>query len=372
MSLRLRVLVATVLVVVVAVGVTAFVASQRTSGEFQRYVEHGGSLRYRRFAGILARAYSLHHGWDNIEADVEQMAQISGQRVVVTDAQGRVIGDSERGLVGKLASPAWASTSSPILAGGAHVGTLYLDPVAGPDPADVAFVSAINRSVLLGALVAILAAVAVTLGFSTAILRPVQSLTAAAQRMAKGDLSVHVPVDTEDEIGQLAHAFNAMAGSLSQQEQLRRNMVGDIAHELRTPLTNLRGYLEAARDGLLAPDAALVDNLYEETMLLQRLVADLQELALAEAGQLALERQATPLAGVVEQAVGILRPQADAKGVALRIELSCRSAPGRRRPRAHRAGAAQPPEQCPRAHPLWWRDPRHCVGRGPDGHRLRV
>ena len=125
----------------------------------------------------------------------------------------------------------------------------------------------------------------ITLVLSGRILRPVEQLTAAAQRMEQGDLTVRVPVESEDEIGHLAHAFNAMAGSLAQQEQLRRNMVSDVAHELRTPLTNLRGYLEAARDGLLAPDAALVDNLYEETMLLSRLVADLQELAQAEAGQ---------------------------------------------------------------------------------------
>ena len=108
--------------------------------------------------------------------------------------------------------------------------------------------------------------------------------------MAHGDLSVRVPVESQDELGQLAVAFNSMAGNIEQQEQLRRNMVGDVAHELRTPLTNLRGYLEAVRDGLISPDTALVDNLYEETMLLNRLVADLQELAQAEAGQLTLVR----------------------------------------------------------------------------------
>jgi len=102
---------------------------------------------------------------------------------------------------------------------------------------------------------------------------------------------------------------------------LRRNMVGDVAHELRTPLTNLRGYLEAARDGLVAPDGALVDNLYEETMLLNRLVIDLQDLAQAEAGQLTLVRQPTALQGIVEQAVSMLRPQADARGITLTIEL---------------------------------------------------
>ena len=112
-----------------------------------------------------------------------------------------------------------------------------------------------------------------------------------------------------------------MAGSLAQQEQLRRNMVTDVAHELRTPLSNLRGYLEAARYAPMMADAALVDNLYEETMLLNRLVADLQELAQAEAGRLALLRQRAPLAGIVEQAVTMLRPQANAKGLALTVHL---------------------------------------------------
>jgi signal transduction histidine kinase len=320
-SLRLRLLLATVLVVLVAAGVTAYVASRRASGEFESYVARVGSSRFARFAGVLGRYYAVDQNWDGVEPEVDRIAQISGQRVVVADDQGRIIADSDHSMLGKPASPAWARVSSPIVLDDTRVGTLYINPVSGPDPADVAFVSAINRSVLFGALVASLAAVGVTIGLSIRILRPVEQLTAAAQRMQKGDLTVRVPVDSQDEIGNLAQAFNAMAGSLAHQEQLRRNMIGDIAHELRTPLTNLRGYLEAARDGLVAPDAELVDNLYEETMLLQRLVADLQELALAEAGQLPLKLQPAALAGIVEQAVGILRPQADAKTVGLTVQL---------------------------------------------------
>jgi len=223
--------------------------------------------------------------------------------------------------MGKTVDTKWPSPAAGLVAGGALVGVLYLDPTSGAETPDTVFLTAVNRSVLFGALIAGLAAVAVTLALSSRILRPVERLTEAAQRMEKGDLTVRVPVTSEDEIGQLAHAFNSMAGSLAQQEQLRRNMVTDVAHELRTPLTNLRGYLEAARDGLLAPDSALVDNLYEETMLLSRLVADLQELAQAEAGQLTLLRQPAHLAGIVEQAVTILRPQAKAKGLTLTVDL---------------------------------------------------
>jgi signal transduction histidine kinase len=320
-SLRLRLLIAIGLVVVVALGVTAFVASQRASGEFQHYIEQTGSLRFHRFTDILSQDYGAGSSWNGVQAEVERMEQISGQRVLVADAQGKVVGDSEHKLAGEPVNPGWARLGAGIYWEGRRVGVLYVNPVAGPDPIDLAFISALNRSVLLGALVAGLAAILVTVVLASDILRPVERLTAAARRMKTGDLTVRVRVDSQDEIGELANAFNAMAGSLAEQEQLRRNMIGDIAHELRTPLTNLRGYLEAARDGLVTPDAGLVDNLYEETMLLQRLVADLQELALVEAGQLALLPQPAELAAIAEQALGILRPQADAKGVTLYADM---------------------------------------------------
>ena len=320
-SLRFRLLLATILVVFVAVGVTAFVATRRTTGEFRRFVERRDPMTDRRLAFFLARTYERTGSWDSIQSEIAQLAQMSGQRVVVADANRRIVADSEDKLIGKLIDAKWPPPSAALVSGGTLVGALYLDPMSRAERADTAFLAAVNRSVLVGALIAGLAAVAVTLALSSRILRPVERLTEAAQRMAKGDLTVRVPVTSEDEIGQLAHAFNSMAGSLAQQEQLRRNMVTDVAHELRTPLTNLRGYLEAARDDLVPADTALVDNLYEETMLLSRLVADLQELAQAEAGQLTLLRQPAHLAGIVEQAVTILRPQANAKGLTLTVDL---------------------------------------------------
>ena len=219
-SLRLRLLFAMVLVVVVAVGVTGAVASQRTLSEFESYVEHSGSTNNRRFTAALGRLYGTDQKWTTAQTEVERMAQISGRRVVIADAQGQIVGDSDHTLVGKPASANWAHSASPIMAGDTQVGTLYLDPTGGPNPADVAFISAINRSTLYGAGVATLAAIAVTLILAGGILRPVERLTAAARRMKTGDLSVQVPVESKDEIGELGHAFNAMAGSLAQQEQL--------------------------------------------------------------------------------------------------------------------------------------------------------
>ena len=79
-----------------------------------------------------------------------------------------------------------------------------------------------------------------------------------------------------------------MAADLERAEKLRRNMVADVAHELRTPLSNVAGYLEAIRDDVVKPDKETIASLSEEADLLSRLVNDLQELALADAGELKL------------------------------------------------------------------------------------
>jgi two-component system sensor histidine kinase BaeS len=96
-----------------------------------------------------------------------------------------------------------------------------------------------------------------------------------------------------------------MAARLADTERTKRQMVGDVAHELRSPVTNLRCGLEAIQDGLVALDRDRIDALHSETLLLQRLIADLQDLALAEAGGLALERHSVDTAEIVRRAVGV-------------------------------------------------------------------
>jgi signal transduction histidine kinase len=134
-------------------------------------------------------------------------------------------------------------------------------------------------------------------------LKAIEDLTAAAGRIALGRLDERVKVRARDEIAALATSFNAMADSLQRAEKLRRTMVNDIAHELRTPLSNLQGYMEGLRDGVIAIRPELFDLLYQESQMLTRLVDDLQVLALAEAGQLALRRDTVSLAALVDQIV---------------------------------------------------------------------
>lgn len=151
------------------------------------------------------------------------------------------------------------------------------------------------------------------------LLRPIRSLTGAAQRMASGDLQARVPVKGADEIARLGSAFNAMANSVETMEQQRKILVSDVAHELRNPLANVRGYLEAAQDDVFRLDDTLIDSLLEETMLLQHLIDDLQDLALADAGRLRIHPEPTDAIALAEHVIAAHRALADTADVELEL-----------------------------------------------------
>jgi len=209
-------------------------------------------------------------------------------------------------------------------------------PVRAPDGRQVASLMPIPRSSpdraagrrealvridrrLLGAAVGA-GALALLLGglLARRIVRPVEALADAARDLGAGDLSRRVEVASEDELGRLARAFNDMAAALERAEALRRRMVADVAHELRTPLAALRAQLEAIEDGLAEASPEAVASLVEDTVHLAGLVDDLQDLALAEAGRLALTRRALDLEEEIRAAARSLGLES---GPCLRLEV---------------------------------------------------
>jgi two-component system OmpR family sensor kinase/two-component system sensor histidine kinase BaeS len=127
-------------------------------------------------------------------------------------------------------------------------------------------------------------------------------------------------VQGAQEIAEVAAAFNAMADDLQKQESLRRSMIADIAHELNTPLTVMQGNLRAMLDDVYSLDRAEIATLYDETRLLSRIVDDLRELALADAGQLQLTVQPVNLREVMQNAAANFSIAADAQNV--QVEMS--------------------------------------------------
>ncbi|MGH2482754.1 MAG: HAMP domain-containing protein, partial [Ktedonobacteraceae bacterium] len=279
----------------------------------------------------MLRAYAL----GDMKRVHIQAQQVTGSnpRIILVDHDGRVVVDTsgqlpENTLIrnNQTFTTNLISTSNmPVLVVSTDIAKTFVASkvptgIGTPTPS-FDFLSVVNRSLWLVIVAAWLLALLLTLAFSNNILKPVGELTRIARHMDQGDLSQRVKIRTKDEIGKLAHAFNTMADSLAHSEELRRNMVSDIAHELRTPLTNIRGYLEGLKDHVVDPTQDIIASLYEESLILSRLVVDLQELTLAEAGQLYLLRKPSVLEEIIAKAVSSLQLQASSKQLLLLVDM---------------------------------------------------
>jgi signal transduction histidine kinase len=166
---------------------------------------------------------------------------------------------------------------------------LFVTSKPGTATASPFDLSAGNKGrIALAAAAVLVVTVAITVLAGRRLTRPLRALTAAAGRLRDGEPATRVRVRGKDEIARLAAAFNDMAETRERMERQRTDLIGDIAHELRTPLSNIRGWLEATQDGVSTVDASLVSSLLEEARLLQHVIDDLQDLALADAGTLRL------------------------------------------------------------------------------------
>jgi signal transduction histidine kinase len=310
-------------IILVTVGTIYLFVSERIATEMEYYEDISKGYRSHQIRSSLYFFYDENESWDGVQSVVQDTARVSATRIILVAANGTVVGDSKGEFLGGNYTD---SSESPIelIWENQLVGKAYIisDPDAEPYVAPFLRLSAsINRSLLVGGSVAIAIALLLTFVLSRRMTSPIGALAKAARRLGRGDLSQRVQFKGKGEVGVLAQAFNSMADDLEQAEQLRRNLVADAAHELRTPLSNIQGYLEAIRDGVIKPDAEIISSLNEEVALLSRLVNELQDLSLAEAGELKLVYQAEDITKLVKQAVTPWQPQLAAKELSLSFDL---------------------------------------------------
>jgi signal transduction histidine kinase len=349
---------------VIIVGVIVMVISVRlsTAAQLRRRVLSGDVAQANVLSALLAGYYSQNGSWNGVEdylatapkaqstpdggigpsmmgpemmgpgmmkiwGDWMGVTRTTGplaDRVVMLDSNGKVVADTGQASLGEQHPAQHVENGTPILLEGKSIGTVLVGSMIEPvlNPADEDFLRSVNFSIFLTSLtVGILALVLGSLFFRQ-ITSPLQALSQSAQAVADGDLGRYVAVQSSDEIGRLARSFNRMAESLAQADLQRRNMIADIAHELRTPLTVVQGNLEALMDGVYELTPENVATIHKQSVVLSRLVADLSDLALAEAGQLRLERNPVSLSLLITQVGEGLEVQALEKGVMLKTEIA--------------------------------------------------
>lgn len=333
--LRAKLTLAFLAVALVAVGVVALLSLQTTGSQFRQYIVHSNAATQPYLTEALATYYITNGGWTGVDAALAEYMQDSAaamgmgrgmgmmgranRGLTLADATGRVVYDSSDELTGKRLSDAALAQGLPLTVGELRVGTLLtvLPADIMLDAQGQAFLNRVRQSLLLAGLAAVALALLLGLLISWRLTAPLRQLTHAAGVIAGGDLSERVAAKGRDEIADLGRAFNRMAASLETGETLRRNLMADVAHELRTPLTVIQGNLQAILDGVYPLDEAQVAGLYDETRLLTRLVDDLRELALAEAGQLRLEREPVDLVALAQGVTANFMSAAEVAGVKL-------------------------------------------------------
>ena len=188
-----------------------------------------------------------------------------------------------------------------------------------PEPVHAMFVAAVHRYLIWASVAATILAVVLSFVMVRQVLGPLTAMTALTKDIAAGNYDVDIPVRAMDEVGQLAVAFNRMTASLQKIEGLRRGMMLDVAHELRTPLTNIRGYLEALLDGVVAGSEKTYTLLHEETLRLARLVEDILQLANADAAVSSLAPADFDVRALIHRTLDGFRLEFEKKAISVEV-----------------------------------------------------
>jgi signal transduction histidine kinase len=318
------------IVVILLAGGGIFVAGRSALHHVESFVRDNPPAMMSPWVENLAGYYDEHGSWEGVDALIASYPCGPGWEpgdqgwytdYVLAEPDGVIVAASDSERVGQSLRYGERTISFPVVVGDQTVGRLLLSPF-GRFREDFHFILgfALQRFLIGGLVIGVVALVA-GLGLSRVISRPVVKLTEATRAVAAGDLSVRVRDQYPGELGELTSAFNQMTGELARADELRRNLTADVAHELRTPLSVIRGKLEGVLDGVYPATAEHLEPVLEEAKLLTHLVEDLRLLALAEAGQLSLERQTMDVADLLRDAQVNFGPQAADRGVTLALDL---------------------------------------------------
>jgi len=403
-SMRLRLVLAFVAVVAVAIGIAELVAERTAAREFDAYVGRVDAVYIETLAQNLGDYYAANGSWQGVESVFEALPQVPGH-LQLQDNSGTVVGDTSPGrgpggpggpqstpvapgqdgpsnpgsgpnaapsavpggpngpggpggnenapggggstsegneqggyVMQKVAAVSWTAsvveTSAeatatpeavqriPVYANGQQVGTLVVlsrGATAAAASSSNRFFDRLRLALLVGSATGLILAVIFATFLVGGITRPLRRLTDAARRIASGDFSQRVAVTPPSETAELAVSFNRMAEALERDQETRRRLLSDIVHELRSPLSVIQGTAQGFLDGVIPADAEHAAVIHDEAALLSKLITDLRDLALAEAGELRLERKPVDVAELMQQAAGAVLPRASEKGIGLEI-----------------------------------------------------
>ncbi len=340
-SFRFKLVLSLFLIVIVVLGSLYYVVNRTTQREFRDYVVRGRSNQLQGIRQTLMSYYRTNGSWNGVDSVFRDRVESrtgshgkgpggsdsspagSSHNVSLAGPNGSIISSYDENLVGKEIPGDLLAQGMKLELDGQRVGTLLAGPLLANelDRPERQFLESVNRRIIYAGVVGLAAALFLGWLLVRQLTRPLNKLTRATREVSQGELDHRVSVDSNDELGELAESFNRMTSNLQESEEIRRRMIGDIAHELRTPLTVLSGEVEAIREGVYEPTDEKLEEIQEDINLLNRLVEDLRELTLAEAGELELNRGPADLTELVRRSARGLSDLVTETNVELKTDL---------------------------------------------------
>lgn len=319
---------------------TALAANVATRSVFDWYVRRATVVRAEQWRSLFAAYYAQRGSWTGIQSLVPSMMGPPGRglgrrrasgvaavmrdaRVILADQSGTIIVDSGGMSTGSFLDEQAARFTLPVTVDGRRVGTVALvTPLQrGLVTLEAEFLRRVTASTVLGGILAALLGVALASTFARQISAPLLELSKAARRFAQRDFKVKIDVESEDEIGDVARAFDFMKDSLRANEESRHKLVADVAHELRTPLAVLRGNLESLQEGVAQPTPEMIVSLHDEVIRLSRIVQDLLNLGQMESGGFSLHLAPTGIGDIITKVTSVFAAETDARGIRLEAAI---------------------------------------------------
>jgi two-component system, OmpR family, sensor histidine kinase BaeS len=319
-TLRLRLALAFLGVALAAVALLAGLVAAFSAADFSDLSSRQRADLTSAIAVAAGAAWARGDSWTTAElSPVLDLAARTGVVTAIRDQSGQTVISSA-----KFGTSQGPRSSAPVTVDGQQIGEVEVRSTGtGLGAADRTLENALLRAIAGAAGLAALLALITGLTVARRITRPVTQLIAVTRAMASGDRSARAGgIRAPGELRDLAIAFDQMAATLDRQEQLRRDLVADVAHELRTPVAILQAGHEALLDGLAEPTPAELSSLRDEVLRLARMIGDLQTLAAADAAALQLALHPGDLAGIAAAAAGSLTRRFEAAGVTLDQELA--------------------------------------------------
>lgn len=328
MKLKSKIILAFVSVVLIYSGIQSYIMTQQTKEAFKSYLNKEDIqklVKYERFFEKVIKA----NGIQSLEGKKIQLRpealnkrlpsviEANLEDVHITDNNKTIIASNDEDRIGQKVPDQASVFLRKLTVNGKDYGFVWLETKRSGLFTEIesSFLTGVKRASFLSLIIGLTVALLISLYFAKKVTEPLQQLTSSVRTFSSDFSKKPKPLHTNDEFEVLSQSFIQLLNKIDHNEKIRKQLVADVAHELRTPLTVLMNRFESIQHGIIEPDEVQIAKMYDEVFRLTRLVNDLQELSLADAGQLPLHLKNVNLPSLMEEILDAMKPLADEKSL---------------------------------------------------------